>query len=138
MRYTEDGKKVRVSKASGTLIPKPETATMRTSMRPAEPGPADTPATAVAKQTYFPPAHLIPFLSSPAASAASTGATAGASATAASPTLSIYRIRRRGAPVRFARVDACVRVQSAWVRGVVAPRCSAHRLCFRRDKAQRA
>lgn len=42
MRYLEDGSKVRVSKKSGTVIPKPLEATERSHPRPSKPGPSDT------------------------------------------------------------------------------------------------
>lgn len=67
-RWTPEGKRVRISKVGGGVIPIPpesqggaaarDTATVRA----AEPGAADTPAAAVARRTYNPPRHLVPFL----------------------------------------------------------------------------
>lgn len=67
-RWTPEGQRVRISKVGGGVIPIPpesrggaaarDTATVRA----AEPGVSDTPAAAVARRTYTPPPHLVPFL----------------------------------------------------------------------------
>ena len=52
--YLEDGQKVRVSKKSGAIIPKPERTNLTYIARTKDykPGPLDTPADAVLKKTY--------------------------------------------------------------------------------------
>ena len=63
IRYTEAGEKVRVSKRSGAVIPWPAPALkFDRPLRPAEPGPKDTPAAAAALVTYAPPDALRPYL----------------------------------------------------------------------------
>ncbi|EEF29408.1 mitochondrial ribosomal protein L24, putative [Ricinus communis] len=54
-RYLEDGTKVRVSRgigASGSIIPRPEILKIRTTPRPTEAGPKDTPIDLVLERTY--------------------------------------------------------------------------------------
>jgi large subunit ribosomal protein L24 len=63
IRFTAAGEKVRVSKRSGAVIPWPAPALKYDRpLRPAEPGPQDTPAAAAALVTYEPPAALRPYL----------------------------------------------------------------------------
>ncbi len=53
----------RISKRSGVVIPvNAETLKARRAERPPEPGPKDTPASAVARVTYAPDAALLPYL----------------------------------------------------------------------------
>ena len=52
MRFLEDGTKVRVSKRSGTIIPKPEDLKMRKVPRPSQPGPMDTPPEEATRETW--------------------------------------------------------------------------------------
>lgn len=63
IRYTEQGDKVRVSKRSGVPIPWPEVLKASRALRPAQPGPSDTPASLAAERTYTPPAELVAYLS---------------------------------------------------------------------------
>ena len=52
--YLEDGSKVRVSKKSGAIIPKPDRSnlTYLARTKDTKPGPMDTPSDAVLKKTY--------------------------------------------------------------------------------------
>ncbi|MED6113499.1 hypothetical protein PIB30_071364 [Stylosanthes scabra] len=55
IKYLEDGTKVRVSRgigASGSIIPRPEILKIRTTPRPTQPGPKDTPMEHVLEKTY--------------------------------------------------------------------------------------
>ncbi|CAL1383006.1 unnamed protein product [Linum trigynum] len=52
IKYLEDGTKVRVSRASGSIIPRPEILKIRTTPRPTEAGPKDTPMDVVLEKTY--------------------------------------------------------------------------------------
>ena len=62
MRSAE-GVPQRISKRSGAVIPLPEALLKaRRAERPPEPGPKDTPASAVARATYAPDAALLPYL----------------------------------------------------------------------------
>ncbi len=63
IKFTPEGDRVRVSKRSGAVVPRPEAlAAARRAKRPVEPGPRDTPAAEVARITYHPPAALLPYL----------------------------------------------------------------------------
>ncbi|XP_020971280.1 uncharacterized protein LOC107625018 isoform X1 [Arachis ipaensis] len=55
IKYLEDGTKVRVSRGigtSGSIIPRPEILKIRTTPRPTQPGPKDTPMEHVLEKTY--------------------------------------------------------------------------------------
>ncbi|CAI0434016.1 unnamed protein product, partial [Linum tenue] len=52
IKYLEDGTKVRVSRASGSIIPRPEILKIRTTPRPTEAGPKDTTMDVVLEKTY--------------------------------------------------------------------------------------
>lgn len=93
-RWTRSGRKVRVSKRTGNLVKYPKRAEAYTApLRPAEPGPRDTPARLALSQTYKPPAHLIPYLS-PATSRAATRPEAVAARPKAG-SVSIFRDRKK-------------------------------------------
>lgn len=93
-RWTRSGQKVRVSKRTGNIVPYPKIADRYVHpLRPAEPGPRDTPAKLALAQTYKPPQHLIPYLS-PAASRAATRPQVVAARPMAG-TASIFRERRK-------------------------------------------
>lgn len=120
-RWTRSGQKVRVSKRTGNVVRYPKIADRYTQpLRPAEPGPRDTPAKLALSQTYKPPAHLIPYLS-PAASRAATRPQVVAARPMAG-SASIFRERRKGECTRQWR---CPVRQRACVVLCCAPPCRA-------------
>eukprot|EP01098_Paradermamoeba_levis_P007184 TRINITY_DN2977_c0_g1_i1.p1 TRINITY_DN2977_c0_g1~~TRINITY_DN2977_c0_g1_i1.p1 ORF type:complete len:170 (-),score=37.83 TRINITY_DN2977_c0_g1_i1:82-591(-) len=61
-RFLEDGQKVRISKKSGVIIPRPEILKERKKPKPMKDGPKDTAPEAVLRKTYDPEKENFPFL----------------------------------------------------------------------------